>query len=111
MTTPRFELLRKIDRSLLRQRSRADGLVQRGRVISVDDSFRPAVVSVAVALRGGQTATVSNVRVLSTEYGFDPDMDFPNPVAGQDILLLCPTGRVSDGAYVLGAWRASRGSC
>ena len=100
MVTPRFEFVQAFDRALVRQQARVGGLVQRGVVVDVNDLYSPALCTVQVELRNGQTARVPNVQVLSTSY--DPANPPAAPRAGQRVLLLCPTGRALDLCFVMG---------
>ena len=112
MVTPRLTALGALDRGLLRQGRRASGLIQRGRVLSVDTDYNPPLLSVSVHLRGGQSATIRNVLTLSAVYQpraiVGPDLTaaqadaMVTPQVGNEVLLLCPTGRAADEAYSLG---------
>lgn len=100
MVTPRLGFISAFDRALTRQQARVGGLVQRGVVVAVNDLFSPAICTVQVDLRNGDTARVPNVQVLSTSY--DPASPPSTPQVGQRVLLLCPTGRAPELCFVLG---------
>ena len=111
MVSPRLHAIEALDRGLLRQGRRAGGLIQRGRVVSVDDGYNPPLLRVALHLRGGQSVTIPNVQTTQMVYDFDEvqhaiDADklaaMVRPVAGNEVLLLCPSGRAADEAYVVG---------
>ena len=112
MVTPRLTALGALDRGLLRQGRRASGLIQRGRVLSVDTDYNPPLLSVSVHLLGGQSATIRNVLTLSAVYQpraiVGPDLTaaqadaMVTPQVGNEVLLLCPTGRAADEAYSMG---------
>ena len=54
MVFPKLRALEALDKGLLRQGRRHSGLIQRGRVLSVDTNYEPPLLSVSVHLRGGQ---------------------------------------------------------
>ena len=82
-----------IDYGLDQIDTQINGLVQRGRLVAFDDLT--ALGTVTVYLRRGQMATLPGVQALG-----DPEV--VEGWIGFDVLLLCPTGRVADGAYILG---------
>ena len=61
MVMPRLRALEALDRGFSRQGRRQSGLIQRGRVLSVDMSYNPPLLSVSVHLRGGQSVVINNV--------------------------------------------------
>ena len=118
MVFPRLNAIEALDRGLLRQGRRAGGLIQRGRVVSVDDDYDPPLLTVAVHLRGGQNVVLPNIQTVNNI--FQPTaLQGPNltvaqgqalsrPVAGNEVLLLCPSGRAADEAYCVGLATTAR---
>ena len=112
MVFPRLKALTNLDRGLLKQSRRQGGMIQRGRVVSVDATFSPPVLVVALHLRGGLTATIPNVLSTSSVYSpaaiQGPDLtvaqvqQMARPEVGQEVLLLCPSGRAADECYAVG---------
>ena len=118
MVSPRLKVLTNLDRGLSRQGRRQGGMIQRGRVVEVHASYNPPVLTVAVHLRGGLTALIPNV--LSTSSVYSPAaiqgsgltvaqvQQMARPKIGQEVLLLCPSGRAADEAYVVGLATTAR---
>ena len=87
-------------------------MIQRGRVLSVDTNYEPPLLSVALHVRGGQTVTISNVLTVSQVFNplsiVGPDLTetqagaLARPRVGQEVLLLCPSGRAADECYAIG---------
>ena len=112
MVFPRLHAIEALDRGLLRETRRSGGLIQRGRVVGVDATYNPPLLSVAVHLRGGQNAVIPNVQVISSVFDpaaiQGPDLTveqaatLARPKLSQEVLLLCPTGRAADEAYAVG---------
>ena len=112
MVFPRLHAIEALDRGLLGQQRRSGGLIQRGRIVGVDTNYNPPLLSVAVHLRGGNSATIPNVQVVSSVFDpaaiQGPDLtveqaqDMARPKLSQEVLLLCPTGRAADECYAVG---------
>ena len=112
MVFPRLHAIEALDRGLLRETRRAGGLIQRGRVVSVDDTYDPPMLTVSVHLRGGQSVTLPHVLTVSSIFDpaaiQGPDLtvaqatDMARPKVGQELLLLCPSGRAADECYAVG---------
>ena len=78
----------------------------------MDSTYDPPVLTVSVHLRGGQSVTLPHV--LSVSSVFDPAaiqgpdltvaqaQTMGRPKEGQEVLMICPTGRAADEAYVVG---------
>ena len=90
---PRYTAPGLLEDGLERVESRADGLVQRGRLVSYDQLS--GVATVKIYLRRGATATLNNIQTL-----FDDEdvLGWRN----YDVLILAPSGRVADGGYIIG---------
>ena len=94
MVNPRLNSLNRNIRRTTDVTRRRDGMIQRGRV-SAFDALRGTATVVIYGVTG-QTATLENVRVL----GFGPARDAD--LHGADVALLVPSGRPSDGVWILG---------
>lgn len=94
MVTPRLESASVLDEGLDRTQAQVGGLIQRARLVEFDELEGTGTCT--LYLRAGQTATVTGVLPIG-----DPDV--VADAVGFDIVLLAPTGRPSDSAYVLGA--------
>ena len=68
MVFPRLNAIEALDRGLLRQGRRAGGLIQRGRVVSVNTEYNPPLLSVSAHLRGGQSVVIENVQSLQSVF-------------------------------------------
>ena len=99
MVEPRFPFLDRLARAEQSTRQRLGGLMQRGRVVRVNDTYAPASVDVEIQGYAGQTATARGVLVLSTNYRA---LNIPAPPIGAEVLVLVPTGNISHGGYVVG---------
>ena len=112
MVFPRLNAIEALDRGLLRQGRRAGGLIQRGRIVGVDTNFNPPLLSVSVHLRGGVSVVLPNIQTVNNIFQpaavMGPNLTvaqaqaMARPQAGQEVLLLCPSGRAADEAYVVG---------
>ena len=99
MVSPRFPALSRVDRDSADLQRRFKGLVRRGRVAGVNRLYTPAIVDVDVSGYGGQTARIRNLPILARDYDLSA---VSTPRIGADVLVLVPTGDISDGGYVLG---------
>ena len=101
MVSPRLAALKDLDDALARTENRASGLVQRARVLSLDNEYYPALVRVLLYLRRGETAVLDHVRLLGSFASLTRDQ-LEALLIGQDVLLLCPSGRAADLAIMAG---------
>ena len=93
MVQARYLAPELLDEGLDRTDARLSGLIQRGRLRAYDELS--GLATLTVYLNRGQTATLDNVQVLGD------DVDALGWI-GYDCLVLCPTGRVHDLAYIVG---------
>ena len=93
MVSPRYDVPAALEGGLDRVEARADGLLQRGRLTAFSELT--GLGTVKVYLRRGAVATL-DVPALG-------DTDDILSYIGFDILILSPSGRISDGGYILGA--------
>lgn len=101
MVSPRLSILGQLDRGLSRTQDRLSGLVQRGRVRAIDTTYFPALLEISLYLRGGQTATLNRVQLVGDFARVAPS-ELDTVLLGKDVLLLCPSGRPAEEAYVVG---------
>ena len=93
MVSPRLQSADEISGAIDRTDARLDGQFQRGRLRAYDELT--GLATVLLYLRRGQAAELSDVQTLN-------DDEETLSQIGYDVLLAAPTGRVFDGAYVLG---------
>lgn len=93
MVSPRLNAIDELNRGLETQAARVSGLIQRGRLERFDELT--GLGTVRVYLRPGQTATLRDILPLG-------DAETVADYVGFDVLLLAPSGRMFDGAYITG---------
>ena len=92
MVQPRFSAPELLDEAIDRQDVRANGLVQRARLRDYDELS--GLATLTVYLNRGQTANVAAQTLFDDE-------DVLGWI-GHDVLVLAPSGRIVDSAFVLG---------
>ena len=93
MVSPVYTAPEVLDEGLSLQEARTDGLIKRGRLVRFDELT--GLAEVKIYERRGQIVTVSDVLALGS----------PDDIMGWrnfDVLVLSPSGRITDGAYILG---------
>ena len=93
MVQPRVRSLGRLQRSAVDVSQRLAGMAQRGRVEDVD--ILRGTAKVLMYGRNGQTAMVEGVRVT----GYEP---ISADLKGREVVMLVPTGRVTDGVWIAG---------
>ena len=90
MVSPRSAILDQLEREQDRLSQRAQGLFRRGRLVAFD------------AIDGSSTVQLHGRFGVAQKAGCGSLMDNPSHLIGLSVLLLVPTGRLSEGAYIVG---------
>ena len=90
MVSPRSNILDELERNQAKLSQRAQGLFKRARLIAFDE------------VTGASTVQVFGRFGTAEKSGCGSLTDSPGDLLGLSVLLLIPTGRLSEGAYVVG---------
>ena len=101
MVNPRLPILSHLAGSLGRTERTLSGLVQRGRVVNVHEDYYPALLDIDLYLRLGKTARINRVQLVG-DFHTIPSSHIGAVLLHKDVLLLCPSGRPAEEAYVVG---------
>ena len=90
MVSPRSAILDQIEREQAKLSQRAQGLFRRARLVAFDEGTGASTVQVVGRFGAAEKSGLGSL------------MDSPGDLLGLSVLLLVPTGRLSEGAYIVG---------